>query len=249
MKKFFAGKRNIAMMAAVAVAIIVGLWCLIPGESGGGMSLINDSSAAQGGGTGIDDSAIPLSSGAGEGHAGYEYENSSTEDQNSNETTSADTGTTTANAGKYVDPYENSGGSVSENSGGGEQSSPPVTSTEFKVTISIDAVTIGAGYIMPARTVTFKQGETVFDVLYRECRASGIHMASRWTPLYNSAYIEGINNVYEFDNGELSGWMYNVNGEYPKYGCSNYVLSNGDVIEWRYTCDLGRDIGGSNALS
>ncbi|MDR2296437.1 MAG: DUF4430 domain-containing protein, partial [Clostridiales Family XIII bacterium] len=71
----------------------------------------------------------------------------------------------------------------------------------------------------------------------------GIHMEFENTPIYNSAYIEGINNLYEFDAGELTGWMYKVNGWYPNYGCSRYRLAAGDVIEWHYTCDLGRDLG------
>ena len=37
--------------------------------------------------------------------------------------------------------------------------------------------------------------------------------------------------------------MYRVNGEFPNKGCSDYELNDGDVIEWAYTCDLGRDIG------
>lgn len=40
-------------------------------------------------------------------------------------------------------------------------------------------------------------------------------MESNWTPAYNSAYIEGIGNLYEFDCGNLSGWMYSVNGVWP----------------------------------
>lgn len=32
-----------------------------------------------------------------------------------------------------------------------------------------------------------------------------IHMESSFTPVYNSAYIEGIHNLYEFDVGKLSG--------------------------------------------
>jgi hypothetical protein len=55
--------------------------------------------------------------------------------------------------------------------------------------------------------------------------------------------IAGINNLYEFDVGELSGWMYKVNGWYPNYGCSRYQVKDGDLIEWNYTCDLGRDLG------
>lgn len=99
------------------------------------------------------------------------------------------------------------------------------------------------GVILEPITVTFYEGESVFDVLQRVCRENDIHMESSWTPIYNSAYIEGIHNLYEFDCGALSGWMYRVNGWYPNYGCSRYQLKDGEVVEWRYTCDLGNDVG------
>ena len=99
------------------------------------------------------------------------------------------------------------------------------------------------GVILPATTVTFYEGESVFDVLQRVCRENNIHLESSWTPIYNSAYIEGIHNLYEFDCGDLSGWMYRVNGWYPNYGCSRYQLVQGEVVEWRYTCGLGKDVG------
>ena len=102
------------------------------------------------------------------------------------------------------------------------------------------------GTILATTTVTFYEGESVYDVLQRVCRDKGIHMESSWTPIYNSAYIEGIHNLYEFDCGNLSGWMYRVNGWYPNYGCSRYQLQQGDTVEWRYTCDLGNDVGGKN---
>lgn len=100
------------------------------------------------------------------------------------------------------------------------------------------------GVLLPETAVAFSEGDTVFDVLQRVCRAQGIHMESNWTPAYNSAYIEGIGNLYEFDCGEGSGWMYRVNGEFPNYGCSRYTLADGDTVEWVYTCDFGADVGG-----
>jgi hypothetical protein len=100
------------------------------------------------------------------------------------------------------------------------------------------------GIIYKAQKVTFYEGESVFDVLLREMKKNKIHMEFSMTPIYNSNYIEGINNLYEFDAGELSGWMYKVNGWFPNYGSSRYVLKDGDVIDWVYTCDLGRDVGG-----
>ena len=100
------------------------------------------------------------------------------------------------------------------------------------------------GVILPPTTVTFYEGESVFDMIQRVCKEYNIHLEFSWTPIYNSAYIEGIHNLYEFDCGALSGWMYRVNGWYPNYGCSRYQLADGEVVEWRYTCnDLGKDIG------
>lgn len=99
------------------------------------------------------------------------------------------------------------------------------------------------GVILATMSVTFYEGESVFDVLQRVCKEQGIQMEASWTPIYNSAYVEGIHNLYEFDCGSLSGWMYRVNGWYPNYGCSRYGLKQGDVVEWRFTCDLGADVG------
>jgi len=99
------------------------------------------------------------------------------------------------------------------------------------------------GWIFPPTEVTAYEGESVFNVLQREMRRNRIHMVSRWTPIFNSAYVEAINNLYEFDVGPLSGWMYRVNGWFPNFGASRYLLSDGDVIEWLFTVDLGRDLG------
>lgn len=99
------------------------------------------------------------------------------------------------------------------------------------------------GWILYESKVDFEKGDTVFDILKRVTKAASIQMESKWTPMYNSYYIEGINQLYEFDCGERSGWMYSVNGWYPNYGCSSYEVKDGDKIEWRYTCDLGSDVG------
>lgn len=103
------------------------------------------------------------------------------------------------------------------------------------------------GVILSERTAVFYEGESVFNVLKREMKKNKIHMEFVNTPVYNSAYIEGIANIYEFDCGELSGWMYKVNGWFPNYGCSRYMLKDGDRVEWVYTCDLGADVGGYSA--
>lgn len=98
------------------------------------------------------------------------------------------------------------------------------------------------GVILATQKVEIKDGDTVFDVLSRETRKQRIHMDFVESPAYKSVYIRGINNLYEFDAGDLSGWKYSVNGVFPNVGCSNYQVKSGDVIEWKYTCDLGNDL-------
>lgn len=100
------------------------------------------------------------------------------------------------------------------------------------------------GTILAVTSVRFSEGESVFDVLKRITTEKRIHMEAEYTPIYNSAYIEGIANIYEFDCGGLSGWRYKVNDVLEGYGCSSYVLKDGDKIEWVYTCDLGADVDG-----
>lgn len=99
------------------------------------------------------------------------------------------------------------------------------------------------GTILAKTTYKGTTENTVFDVLNTLCRNNDIQLEFSYTPIYESYYIEGINYLYEFDGGNLSGWMYRVNGWFPNYGCSSYYLSDGDVIEWVYTCDLGKDVG------
>lgn len=100
------------------------------------------------------------------------------------------------------------------------------------------------GVILPTFRVVLRKGDTVYDIFSRVTRYSKIVTDCVYTVNYSSVYVKGINHLYEFSCGELSGWMYRVNGVFPGYGCSKYALKDGDVIEWVYTCDLGRDVGG-----
>ena len=102
------------------------------------------------------------------------------------------------------------------------------------------------GVILAASTVRFAQGDTVLDVLKAAASATGLQLEYSYTPGYGSYYVEGINNLYEFDCGNESGWMYKVNGWFPNYGCSEYQVCDGDVIVWCYTCKgYGADLGAS----
>lgn len=88
---------------------------------------------------------------------------------------------------------------------------------------------------------TLHMGDSVFDVLL------AVHKAELIVLDYNGsgklAYIQGINNIYEFDYGANSGWLYSVNDEFPSFGVGNYFPIFEDQISIEYTMDGGFDIG------
>ena len=57
-------------------------------------------------------------------------------------------------------------------------------------------------------------------------------------------YVAMVNGLREFDEGDMSGWMYLVNGAYPNLGLSQWALDDGDVIVLRY---VTRYAGGSES--
>ena len=168
-------------------------------------------------------------------------------------------GSTDGNGTGSSDAPRGGGDGGSEPASGGSQGLTSQETSE-QVTISISAATIldnldkfdsakksllpEDGVLVSTRSIPFKEGSTVFDALVAVTKDQRVHMEYVSTPLYKSNYIEGIANIYEMDAGPLSGWMYKVNGVFPSVGCGRYELKAGDVIEWIYTCDLGRDIGG-----
>jgi hypothetical protein len=101
------------------------------------------------------------------------------------------------------------------------------------------------GVILAKQDYVLRPNDTVFSIVNRALRHHQIQMEYQGAELnaYNSIYIQGINYLYEFSCGPLSGWMYEVNGEFPGVGVSQYKLKDHDQIILRYTCDLGRDLG------
>ena len=120
--------------------------------------------------------------------------------------------------------------------GGNPSENEEIGYTTFSIRISSSEV--------PLKSTKTKlyAGETVFDVLKRVTTENGVVLSYRET-VYGT-YIDGIAGVYEFDRGSLSGWMYRVNGYFPSYSAALYTLSPGDSVEWLYTLDLGKDVGG-----
>lgn len=96
------------------------------------------------------------------------------------------------------------------------------------------------GELFSNEEAEIREGDTAFSLLERELILKGILIEYNKT---NGIVITGISGIGKGDFGELSGWKYKVNGEFPDVYCDEYVVEPGDVIEWVYTCDGGNDIG------
>ena len=97
--------------------------------------------------------------------------------------------------------------------------------------------------VLETTETPWRDGLTVFDLTIELTRVHKIHMEFKGNG--TTAYIAGIDNVYEFDNGPGSGWLYSVNGVFQGEGCGQYTLQPGDRVEWQYTLDMGKDLGAS----
>lgn len=96
------------------------------------------------------------------------------------------------------------------------------------------------GVVLDTVEFEIEKDDTVYDILTEAAQKYNIQMENSGAE--GMVYISGLNYLYEFDFGELSGWMYFVNGEASNVGCDEHILKDGDFIEWLYTCDLGKDL-------
>ena len=113
-----------------------------------------------------------------------------------------------------------------------------------KASPSVTIIIIGpedVGTILDTTEVELKDGDTVFDILKQVVKDNSIQMEYKGRK--SSVYVQGIHNIYEFDKGPESGWVYRVNGEISQVSCGTHKLNDGDKIEWLYTTDLGREFG------
>ncbi|MEZ7172844.1 DUF4430 domain-containing protein [Sporosarcina sp. OR05] len=116
---------------------------------------------------------------------------------------------------------------------------PPAQPTSSKVVYSI---VISSTEVPLAPTeMDIQDGDSVLSALIAITKSKKIQMDYRGGQ-GATAYVEGIDNVYEFDRGQGSGWMYRVNGIFPDRGAGVVPLQDGDRVEWLYTTNLGVDL-------
>lgn len=97
------------------------------------------------------------------------------------------------------------------------------------------------GVILAAAPTTVSEGESVLDALQRACDAAGVLIAVSGSG--DGAYVTTIHSLSGGDCGDMSGWLYSVNGEFAAESCGALQVREGDAILFVYTVDGGADIG------
>lgn len=100
----------------------------------------------------------------------------------------------------------------------------------IEVTVEIDA-TAGEGEKTTAE-VELPEGATAYDALV--AAADDVNASDSEYGMY----VQGINGLAGGDFGDMSGWMFEVNGEMAEVGCSEYELAAGDVVTWLYVTEF-----------
>ena len=86
----------------------------------------------------------------------------------------------------------------------------------------------GTDGIVYEGTVVLENGATVMDTL----AASGVAFDSQDSSF--GAYVTGIGGLASGEVGEMSGWLFSVNGKDAEVSADALVLSDGDKVEWNY---------------
>lgn len=113
-------------------------------------------------------------------------------------------------------------------------------SAESKPTVAITIIgPKDFGVILPKIKVNLSEGDTVLDVLLKAAKKKNILVEYSGTGAM--AYIEGIDNIYEFDYGPKSGWNFKLNGTTVSKSSGNVKVKKDDNIEWVYSEDFTED--------
>lgn len=174
-------------------------------------------------------------------------ENKSNKQENTNTNTAnksnIQTSKSVENKGTTPAPKTESGQPVN---GGGQTPAPAPAPKPKKdtVTVSVDGyqgpinAPIPTVFLSPTE-VEIEPGNTALDATLKILKEKKIQISVRGSGA--TAYVEGINNIYEFDYGPLSGWLIEVNDVLIDNSAGIEPIKNGDKIEWIYTLDYTKD--------
>lgn len=112
----------------------------------------------------------------------------------------------------------------------------PVTSSDQKeaaasdmtVTVSVES-SAADGSVSAETSVSLPEGASAYDALM----ACGLDVVSESSQY--GQYVSAIDGLAAGDHGDMSGWMFSVNGEAGQEACDKCKLQDGDTVLWSYS--------------
>ncbi|GAA0470674.1 DUF4430 domain-containing protein [Alkalibacillus silvisoli] len=155
--------------------------------------------------------------------------------QNDSGSSSSNRSSEQSNDSSEGDSNQNSESNENENDG---QSDDDKKESESTVTVSITTGDV-KGTILPETEVALEDGDTALDVTQRIAQKKQIDMSVRGSGA--TAYVEGIDGLYEFDEGPLSGWHIRVDDVMIDRSSGIYSVHEGQSVDWSYTVNYLED--------
>lgn len=149
----------------------------------------------------------------------------STTSENKSESPKVQESASKTSENKTTEKKETSGSSAEQKSEDAKEDSKE-ESNEITITVEVT----GSGYadVSGGGKFTLKKDSNAYDAL----KACGLSINASTTQY--GIYVSAIEGLAEKEHGPTSGWLYSVNGVTPGTACSNYKLSDGDVVKWFY---------------
>ena len=99
------------------------------------------------------------------------------------------------------------------------------------------------GMVLEKYAVGITEGMNAMEAFEATCKANKLQF--EYATMSGMKYVDGINNLYSYDCGDLSGWYSLYNGESPSVGMSEIRVEKDAELLLIYSCDMGSDIGAS----
>ena len=77
---------------------------------------------------------------------------------------------------------------------------------------------------------------TALDILLDCAEEKNIPVA--FTGSKSTAYVTSIGGLASGQHGDMSGWIYTLNGESIMTPCGKCILNPGDKVEWKYITEF-----------
>jgi hypothetical protein len=96
---------------------------------------------------------------------------------------------------------------------------------------SVHIMIQGDDWVVEENIVAYA-GETMFSLLQRSTERNDLSLKYTYYKDFDSMLVDSIGTDVNGEGGKY--WQYYVNGDIPMIGCDKYIVSNGDMVLWKF---------------